>query len=84
VCLRPEDLTVRRREEAVPRDSARNRLEGFVTETVPLGAQYRVHVDCGAPLVALVTKQSLEELKLGPGSLVLVTFKASAVHVIPR
>ncbi len=82
VCLRPEDVTVRAREESASTDSARNRLKGVVTETVALGPQYRVHLDCGPQLVALVTKQSLEHLRLAPGLPVLATFKASAVHVI--
>jgi molybdopterin-binding protein len=35
-------------------------------------------------VVALVTKQSFHELGLSPGSPVIVTFKASAVHLIRR
>jgi tungstate transport system ATP-binding protein len=84
VCLRPEDVTVGRREESVHADSARNRLPGVVVETVSLGPQYRVHLDCGSPLVSLVTKQSVEQLRLAPGIAIVATFKASAVHVIPH
>jgi len=43
-----------------------------------------VQIVCGPRVVALVTKQSFEEMKLAPGSQVVVTFKASAVHLIPR
>jgi tungstate transport system ATP-binding protein len=84
VCLRPEDLTLRGLEGAARRDSARNHLMGLVEAVIPLGAQVRVEVDCGARLVALVTKQSLEELGLRPGGAVEVSFKATAVHLIPR
>jgi molybdopterin-binding protein len=42
----------------------------------------RVTIDCGAPLTALVTRHTLAELALLPGCPVLVTFKASAVHVL--
>lgn len=84
VCLRPEDVTVRRREEPVTPDSARNRLAGVVREAIPLGPQYRVHLDCGPTIVALVTKQSQEQLRLTPGTPVLATFKASAAHLIPH
>jgi tungstate transport system ATP-binding protein len=84
VCLRPEDITVGRREEAPHADSARNRLPGVVVEAVPLGPQYRVHLDCGSALVALVTKHSVEQLRLAPGTAIVATFKATAVHVLPH
>jgi tungstate transport system ATP-binding protein len=87
VCLRPEDLVMRRRDERMTPDSARNRLEGRVQEAIPLGAQYRVRIASDPALggvVALVTKQSFHELGLEPGSQVTVTFKASAVHLIRR
>lgn len=87
VCLRPEDLILRPRDERASPDSARNHLEGRVQEAAPLGAQYRVRVVCGPArggVVALVTKQSFEELGLRPGDPVIVTFKASAVHLIRR
>jgi len=84
VCLRPEDLVIRRGEERASANSARNHLVGRVEDATRLEAQYRVQIDCGPQVVALVTKQSYEELGLGPGSPVVVTFKASAVHLIPR
>jgi tungstate transport system ATP-binding protein len=84
VCLRPEDLVIRRRDEHAPMESARNHLEGRVEDAIPLGAQYRVRIACGVPVVALVTKQSFDDLGLGRGTPVVVTFKASAVHLIRR
>lgn len=84
VCLRPEDLTLRPPESAAPADSARNRLAGRIESLVWLGAQVRVVVDCGPRVVALITKHSLEELRLGPGAPVTVAFKATAAHLIPR
>lgn len=83
VCLRPEDLVIRRDERAAA-ESARNHLPGRVVDATRLEAQYRVQIDCGAQVIALVTKQSFEELCLAPGSQVTVTFKASAVHLIRR
>lgn len=84
VCLRPEDLVIRRRDERVGLESARNHLEGRVEDAIPVGAQYRVRIACGSPVVALVTKQSFDDLALERGTPVVVTFKASAVHLIPR
>lgn len=83
VCLRPEDIVLRRPPIGPP-DSSRNRLEGVVEEATRLGPQYRVQVDCGARLAALVTKESFHALGLEPGSRVVATFKASAVHLIAR
>jgi molybdate transport system ATP-binding protein len=84
VCLRPEDVTLSAAGVDAPVTSARNRLRGHVVRATPSGPYLRVEVDAGFTLVALITKQSLEELALAPGSEVVATFKASAVHLIRR
>jgi molybdopterin-binding protein len=84
VCLRPEDLTIRPQGEPLHPESARNHVAGVVEDILSLGAQCRVRIDCGPSLVALVTKQSLDDLALAPGVPVVVSFKASAVHLIPH
>jgi len=84
VCLRPEDLVIRLPGDRGPKESARNRLEGVIQDATRLEAQYRVQISCGVPLVALVTKQSFEDMRLSPGVPVIVSFKASAVHLIQR
>jgi tungstate transport system ATP-binding protein len=89
LCLRPEDVTVWPRDGA-PQSSARNRLEGWVVRTLPLGPLVRVVLECGAghsgsfPLVALVTRASARDLGLQEGKPVTAAFKASAVHLILR
>jgi len=83
VCLRPEDVMLARGGEDV-HGSARNKLPGRVRRIVPLGADARVEVDCGVPLIARVTRRSLEDLALGPGDEVVASFKATAIHLIPR
>ena len=84
VCLRPEDIVIRLQGERGAQESARNRLDGVVHDATRLEAQYRVQINCGTQMVALVTKQSFEEMHLAPGVPVAVTFKASAVHLIRR
>lgn len=84
VCLRPEDLVIRLPGDRGVQESARNHLPGAVQEATRLEAQYRLQISCGLPLVALVTKQSFEEMHLARGVPVVVTFKASAVHLIRR
>ena len=78
--IRGEDVLLAR-EHAGP-TSARNTLDGVVSEVVTSGALARVTVDIGElPLVATVTAASVSELGLLPGSRVVATIKATAVHL---
>jgi tungstate transport system ATP-binding protein len=82
VCLRPEDVALARA-DALP-SSVRNHLVGRITAVVPLGFVVRVVVDCGAPVVAVVTRRSAEELGLAAGERVIASFKATAAHLLRR
>jgi molybdopterin-binding protein len=53
-----------------------------VREIAPAGPLWKVTVDVGCDVVALVTRQALEDLNLSAGSEVFAVFKASAVHLI--
>ncbi len=81
VCIRPEDVTLALSKIS---SSARNSIAGKVTWIVSTGPLSRVEVDCGFPLVVLVTKRSAEELGLKKGRPVYATFKATSIHVIKR
>jgi molybdopterin-binding protein len=83
-CLRPEDVTLLAERGEAPTSSARNRLKGEVRQVGAWGTQVRVVVECGFPLVALVTRRSAMELGLEPGKKVTVSFKASVVYLIPK
>jgi tungstate transport system ATP-binding protein len=82
-CVRPEDISLWPTQD-VPTSSSRNRLAGRVQRVIPQGPLARVQVDCGFPLLALVTRTSAIEMKLEEGKPVGASFKASAVHLIPR
>jgi tungstate transport system ATP-binding protein len=82
-CIRPEHVTLSVNAPP-PGTSARNVFSGTIRTITPLGLFQRVRVDCGFELVAYVTRQSLEELSLTEGKSVTASFKATAVHVIPR
>jgi molybdopterin-binding protein len=63
--------------------SARNLLPGRITSLVPHGLLVRVRVDCGVPLIAVITRASAADMDLAEGREVVASFKASAVHLIP-
>jgi molybdopterin-binding protein len=84
VCLRPEDVVLEPAGLDTRPTSARNHLRATVRRITTVGGQVRVVLDCGFTLVALITKQSLEEMSLGAGDEVVASFKATAAHVIPR
>jgi len=64
--------------------SARNHLSGRIRHMAPSGPLVRVVLDCGLPVVALITRGSATEMKLAEGMLVTASFKATAVHLISR
>jgi molybdopterin-binding protein len=51
---------------------------------IPHGPLVKVVIECGFPVVALITRSSANEMELEEGSPILASFKASAVHLIPR
>ncbi len=83
VCLRPEDVTLWAGED-LPASSARNRMSGPIVKLRPRGPLIHVVVDCGFQVGSLITRASAREMNLETGMRVTVTFKASAVHLIPR
>jgi molybdopterin-binding protein len=78
-CIRAEDVAITRQVDQV--SSARNRLAGHVRAVIAEGALARVELDCGFPLVALVTAQSAVELALAEGENVSAVVKATSVHL---
>ncbi len=77
--LRMEDVILSR--EAIT-TSAQNQFYGIVASLEEVGSElFRVTVDIGVPIMALLTHRSIIELSIQPGAPVHVTFKASAVHL---
>jgi tungstate transport system ATP-binding protein len=83
LCAHPEHVVVTINDPD-RRTSARNVFPGTVARVVPFGAINKVYLDCGFPLVAAVTGQSLAELKLTAGSRVFASFKATSVHLFRK
>ena len=65
VCIRAEDVIL---ERGAGPCSAANRLPGRIRGIMREGALVRVSVDCGFPLTALVTHQTMQELGLQKGN----------------
>jgi len=79
--IRPEEITLARAKDST---SARNTLAGDITRIVLFGPLARVEMDCGFPLVSLITKKSAEEMSLQTGNRLYASFKATGVHVIKK
>jgi len=77
--VRPEDITV---SVSFERTSARNRLEGTITRLSLVGPLVRLEIDCGFHLMAVITRQSSEELGLSLGGSVYASLKATAIHAV--
>jgi molybdate transport system ATP-binding protein len=82
VCIRAEDVVLEQAGAGLT--SARNHLNGKISEIVSQGVMVQVKIDCGFPLVATVTRGAQEELRFEPGSPIVVAIKAGAVHLVPR
>jgi molybdopterin-binding protein len=82
-CLRPEDITLSVSDRVIG-SSARNQIRGRILRMAPSGPLVKVVVDCGLPVVALITRGSASEMKLVEGQTITASFKATAVHLIPR
>ena len=81
--IRPENVILSTNSKEA-KTSARNVFAGKVIRITPMGYFYKVQLDCGFPLIAYITLQSLENLALKENSSVFAYFKATAVHVIRR
>ena len=83
VCLRPEDITISINTDSMV-SSARNHLFGQISSMTPQGPLERIVIDCGFPLVALITRTSAMEMQLTTGQKIQASFKASTAHLINR
>jgi molybdopterin-binding protein len=83
LAIRPEDVTLVLPPVSAGGSSARNVLTGSVTRITATEAGVRVEVDCGFPLVATITRRSVDDLGLAEGTPITAVFKASAPHLLP-
>ncbi len=81
VLIRPEDITFSLSKDMT---SARNILHGLIAKLTMVGPLVSLEIDCGFPLVGLVTRSSASDLGLAIGKDIYASFKATGTHVIRR
>lgn len=81
MCIWPENITISTH-ESHDGTSSWNILGAKIVKILSMGHYQKIYLWCGFPLVAYVTNHSIEELELGVGKEVTVSFKASAVTVM--
>jgi len=57
---------------------------GRVTRTVPTETHYRVEIDCGARVVAVISRARFREMAIESGRRVQAAFTPQAAHLIRR
>lgn len=83
--VRPEDVLLFEAGVDIPTTSARNRIDGTVTELTPAGATVRVVVSAGeARFSSIVSRLSASSLGLAVGMPMTLLFKATAVRLQQR
>lgn len=81
VLIRPEDITFTLSRNV---SSARNMFDGKIVKMTQVGQLVRIEVDCGIPLLGVLTMVSAQELSLTIGKRLYASFKVTAIHVIKR
>jgi tungstate transport system ATP-binding protein len=82
-CVRPENVTI----DIFDPDamtSSRNVFHAVILDIDSMGPFLKLSLDCGFPLVSYVTREAFAGLGLYEGKEVFASFKATAVHVLPR
>jgi tungstate transport system ATP-binding protein len=82
-CVRPENVVIELVNPAAT-SSARNVFPARIDRVASVGPYLEIRLDCGFALVAHVTAESFAALELEEGKDVFASFKATAIHVIPR
>jgi tungstate transport system ATP-binding protein len=76
IAIPPEDIIVSHKPVST---SARNSFAGIIAQVTDEGDLVSLIVDIGERLRVQITKRSLQEMQLNPGTPVYVTFKSSSI-----
>lgn len=82
-CVRPENVAI---ELIHPDDmtSARNIFPAKIVDIDSSGPFLKLTLNCGFPLVSYVTREAFAKLDLHERQDIFASFKATAVHIIPK
>jgi ABC-type molybdate transport system ATPase subunit len=72
IFIRPEDVTLALEQSS---SSARNVFSGQIQAMIPSGPLVSVNLDCGFPLIALITRMSCDNLGLERGRAYLLRLR---------
>lgn len=79
VCIRAEEIILEKGN--VLESSARNRFSGRIIDISPQGVTVKLTLDCGFPLIVLITKRSFIDLSIQKRSKLTASIKAQAIHI---
>ena len=80
-CIRPENISVIVPESEDAR-CGRNVFNGRIMQIYSMGPFLKLILDCGFPLVSLVTQELFISMDLAEGKEVYISFKPAAVHLM--
>jgi tungstate transport system ATP-binding protein len=81
VLIRPEMVTFSLSIQVV---SARNVFKCRVEKINTIGSTVRIEVNCGFPLMGVITTEAAKEMDISIGKEIYASFKATAVHVVKQ
>lgn len=80
IAIDPREIIISR--HADKDSSARNQLQGRLTQIAEEGSEVRLRIDCGEAFQVIISPQSLQQLQLHLGDNLWLSFKASAVALL--
>jgi tungstate transport system ATP-binding protein len=82
-CIRPENIVVETRDGSGGSEN-RNVFAGQITHVYSMGPFLKLSLDCGFPLISLVTRNAFIDLGLAEGKKIYASFKPASVHVLNK
>lgn len=80
IAIDPREIIISRHPDKD--SSARNQIQGRLTQIAEEGSEVRLRVDCGEAFQVIISPQSLRQLQLHLGDSLWLSFKASAVGLL--
>jgi tungstate transport system ATP-binding protein len=80
-CIRPENVSIVVPDAGGVKDG-RSVFKGRITHIYSMGPFLKLGLDCGFPMVSLVTQELFVDLNLAEGKEICISFKPAAVHLI--